>query len=98
MVFAGIPPEERRDRVAKVLDIVGLTPRAGHRPAQLSGGEPQRVAIARAVVMQPSLLLADEATGNLDSASGRDIVNLIEAMNQSGLTLIVVTHDPTIGE
>ncbi len=98
MVFAGIPPEERRERVGKVLDIVGLTPRAGHRPAQLSGGEQQRVAIARAVVMQPSLLLADEATGNLDSASGRDIVNLIEAMNQSGLTLIVVTHDPMIGE
>jgi putative ABC transport system ATP-binding protein len=98
MVFAGIAPDERRHRVDKALDVVGLTPRAGHRPDQLSGGEQQRVAIARAVVMNPALLLADEPTGNLDSTSGSEIVNLIEGMNQRGLTLIVVTHDPRIGE
>ena len=98
MIFAGIAPSERTDRALRALEVVGLTPRAGHRPDQLSGGEQQRVAIARAVVMNPSLLLADEPTGNLDSVSGRDIVGLIEGMNQRGLTLIVVTHDPRIGE
>ncbi len=98
MVFAGVPPQERGQRVSQALDMVGLTPRAGHRPNQLSGGEQQRVAIARAVVMNPALLLADEPTGNLDSGSGREIVSLIEGMNQRGLTLIVVTHDPRIGE
>jgi putative ABC transport system ATP-binding protein len=98
MVFAGIEPEERRRRAQKALDVVGLTARATHRPDQLSGGEQQRVAIARAVVMNPALLLADEPTGNLDSVSGREIVNLIEGMNRQGLTLIVVTHDPRIGE
>jgi putative ABC transport system ATP-binding protein len=97
MVFAGVPPQERARRVSEVLDVVGLTPRAGHRPDQLSGGEQQRVAIARAVVMNPALLLADEPTGNLDSASGGEIVSLIEGMNRRGLTLIVVTHDPRIG-
>lgn len=97
MVFAGIAPQERAERVRQALEVVGLTPRAGHRPDQLSGGEQQRVAIARAVVMKPALLLADEPTGNLDSVSGREIVNLIEGMNQRGLTLIVVTHDPQIG-
>ncbi len=97
MVFAGIPPQERAERARQVLETVGLTPRASHRPEQLSGGEQQRVAIARAVVMNPALLLADEPTGNLDSTSGREIVSLIEGMNQRGLTLIVVTHDPNIG-
>ena len=98
MVFAGVRPEERRERVREALGKVGLSPRAGHRPDQMSGGEQQRVAIARAVVMNPALLLADEPTGNLDTASGQEIVNLIESMNRSGLTLIVVTHDPRIGE
>ena len=98
MIFAGIDAGERADRARQALDVVGLTPRMGHRPDQLSGGEQQRVAIARAVVMNPALLLADEPTGNLDSHSGREIVSLIEGMNQRGLTLIVVTHDPTIGQ
>ena len=98
MIFAGIDPGERAQRVRQALEVVGLTPRAGHRPDQLSGGEQQRVAIARSVVMNPALLLADEPTGNLDSGSGREIVGLIEGMNQRGLTLIVVTHDPRIGE
>jgi putative ABC transport system ATP-binding protein len=97
MVFAGIAPAERRSRVTTALEVVGLTARAGHRPDQLSGGEQQRVAIARAVVMEPALLLADEPTGNLDSTSGGEIVRLIERMNESGLTLIVVTHDQQIG-
>lgn len=98
MMFAGVPPEERRQRVAQALEKVGLTARATHRPDQLSGGEQQRVAIARAVVMGPALLLADEPTGNLDHAVGSEIVDLMEQMNQSGLTLLVVTHDPHLGE
>ena len=98
MVFGGILPEERDQRVSHVLEVVGLTPRATHRPDQLSGGEQQRVAIARAVVMNPALLLADEPTGNLDSGSGREIINLIEGMNQRGLTLIVVTHDHQLAD
>jgi len=97
MVFAGIPPAERVRHAREVLEQVGLLPRATHRPEQLSGGEQQRVAIARAVILKPALLLADEPSGNLDSASGREILNLIEGMNQGGLTLIVVTHDPAIG-
>ena len=98
LVFAGIPPEERRQRVRQALEVVALTARATHRPDQLSGGEQQRVAIARAIVMNPGLLLADEPTGNLDRASGREIVRLIEDMHARGLTVIVVTHDPRIGE
>jgi putative ABC transport system ATP-binding protein len=98
MVFAGMPPNERNDRVNWALKEVGLLQRAGHRPDQLSGGEQQRVAIARAVVMNPAVLLADEPTGNLDSVSGGEIVDLLEDMNQRGRTLIVVTHDPRVGE
>ena len=98
MMFAGVPPEERRRRVQEALEKVGLTARGDHRPDQLSGGEQQRVAIARAVVMSPALLLADEPTGNLDHSSGGEIVHLMEQMNQSGLTLLVVTHDPLIGK
>lgn len=97
MVFAGIDRAERRARAGRALDAMGLSARVDHRPDQLSGGERQRVAMARAVVMEPAILLADEPTGNLDSASGGEIVQLIEAMNATGLTLIVVTHDPAIG-
>ncbi len=98
MVLAGVRPAERREQVAKALRAVGLTDRAAHRPDQLSGGQRQRVAIARATVMGPSILLADEPTGNLDRASGHEIIELIEKMNREGLTLVVVTHDPEIGQ
>jgi putative ABC transport system ATP-binding protein len=96
MMFAGTERAERQQRAARALDSVGLEPRRGHRPDQLSGGEQQRVAIARAMVMEPEILLADEPTGNLDTASGDEIVHLLEKMNAAGLTLIVVTHDPEI--
>ena len=97
MVLAGLRPAERRERVTTALGRVGLAERSEHRPDQLSGGERQRVAIARAIVMQPSILLADEPTGNLDSKSGQEIVDIVEELNRQGLTLIVVTHDPEIG-
>lgn len=96
MVFAGIAPRERRERALRAIGEVGLTERAEHRPDQLSGGERQRVALARATVMSPALLLADEPTGNLDSASGRQVLDLLDRMNDGGLTLIVVTHDPAV--
>lgn len=96
MLFAGEGREVRRQRAQSALERVGLRYRAHHRPDQLSGGERQRVAIARAVVMQPSLLLADEPTGNLDRSSAAEVMALLEEMNRDGLTLIVVTHDPAI--
>lgn len=97
MMFAGVSREERRRQAEAALETVGLSARAEHRPDQLSGGEQQRVAIARAVIMKPALLLADEPTGNLDQKSGREIVHLMEQMNQAGLTLLVVTHDAQLG-
>jgi putative ABC transport system ATP-binding protein len=97
MVFAGVARAERRVRVAAGLAAVGLTARAGHRPEQLSGGERQRVAIARATIMRPRVLLADEPTGNLDRASGAQVLELLERLHAGGLTLVVVTHDPAVG-
>ncbi len=97
MMLAGIPAAERAKRVAQALKDFGLDQRADHRPDQLSGGQRQRVAIARATIMQPAVMLADEPTGNLDRATGDEVIRLLEELNQRGVTLIVVTHDPEIG-
>jgi len=93
LVLAGVERAERRARVSAALAEVGLAPREDHRPAQLSGGERQRVAIARATIRRPSVLLADEPTGNLDRASGQQILELLGRFHAQGMTLIVVTHD-----
>ena len=98
LVLAGIPPKERAPRVEEILRRLSLTPRADHLPNQLSGGQRQRVAIGRAIVMKPQILLADEPTGNLDSKSGADVVELLEELNLQGITLLVVTHDAHLGE
>ncbi len=98
LVLAGRPPAQRREQVGKILEQLGLTDRAHHRPDQLSGGQCQRIAIARATIMQPTLLLADEPTGNLDSKSGTDVVQVLEQLNAGGITLIVVTHDAEVGK
>lgn len=98
MMLAGIAPKKRRQSALDVLDQVGLADRAGHRPNQLSGGQLQRVAIARAIVMKPRILLADEPTGNLDQASGAEVVEVLENLNREGITLLVVTHDAQLGK
>jgi putative ABC transport system ATP-binding protein len=98
LTLAGLAPRERRERVAAALEAMGLTPRAHHRPDQLSGGQRQRVAIARATVTAPGLILADEPTGNLDRASGEEVIRALEGLNARGLTLVLVTHDPHLGE
>ena len=97
LLLAGLAPKERAARASEALASVGLSPRLDHRPDQLSGGEKQRACLARAVVTRPGLLLADEPTGNLDSASGAEIVALLERLHASGITLLVVTHDAGIG-
>jgi putative ABC transport system ATP-binding protein len=98
MVFAGVPRRERRQRVAQAIAAVGIEARADHLPEQLSGGERQRVAMARATVMRPALLLADEPTGNLDSKSGSAVLEMLDELNDNGLTLLVVTHDPKVAQ
>ena len=98
LVLAGVDPGERRSRVQSVLSMLGISDRAKHRPDQLSGGQRQRVAIARATIMQPRVILADEPTGNLDRGSGNDVVKILEDLNKDGITLILVTHDPELGQ
>ncbi|MEO1929722.1 MAG: ABC transporter ATP-binding protein [Gammaproteobacteria bacterium] len=97
MVLSGLNSKERKERADNALARVSLTDRADHRPEQLSGGQRQRVAIARSIVMEPDVLLADEPTGNLDSASSKEIIKLIEELNKGGLTLMLVTHDVEMG-
>jgi putative ABC transport system ATP-binding protein len=96
MVFAGVPPKERKTRAEQLLADVGLSHRRMHKPGELSGGEQQRVAIARSLVNSPDLLLADEPTGNLDSATGMEVMNLLQGLHRKHYTLIVVTHDERI--
>jgi putative ABC transport system ATP-binding protein len=97
LLLAGVAPAARNERVDQALAAVGLEDRARHRPDQLSGGQRQRIAIARATIMRPAVLLADEPTGNLDSASGADVIRVLENLNSEGLTLVVVTHDMDVG-
>jgi putative ABC transport system ATP-binding protein len=93
--YTGASAEERRERVAAMLDKLGVAHRAKHRPSQLSGGQQQRVAVARALVTRPAVLLADEPTGNLDSAHGDEVMGLLQKINEEGTTIVMVTHSPT---
>lgn len=97
MMLVGVPPGERRRLSDAAMAQLGIADRAHHLPNQLSGGQRQRVALARAIVRRPSLLLADEPTGNLDSKSGAEVVALLERLNAEGITLLVVTHDDSLG-
>lgn len=96
--YSGIPREERASLAKEALNKVGLSDRINHRPHELSGGQKQRVAIARATVTKPKIILADEPTGALDTATGKAVMNLFKEINDSGTTIVIVTHDPRIGE
>jgi len=98
LIFAGIPSRKARKRVEELLEKVGLKDRASHKPTELSGGEMQRVAIARALANEPRLILADEPTGNLDSISGGEIVDLFQTLWKQGHTIVVITHDSEISQ
>jgi putative ABC transport system ATP-binding protein len=95
LVYQSMPRAARRSRVREVLELVGLQPRARHRPTQLSGGQQQRVAVARAVVCDPKLIVADEPTGNLDTKNGEDVMDMLATLNEQGATILMVTHSPS---
>ena len=98
LMLAGIPAKKRRASVDDILEKLGIAHRAHHLPNQLSGGERQRVAIGRSIIMQPTIILADEPTGNLDSRSGAEVTEILESLNRDGITLLIVTHDNSMGE
>jgi len=95
LLYHNVPSGERRTRVDEVMDKVGIAHRAKHRPSQLSGGQQQRVAVARALVAAPKLILADEPTGNLDTAHGEEVMKMLQALNAEGSTIVMVTHSPS---
>ncbi len=96
MVYAGVKPRERAERARVALEMVGLANRAGHKPSELSGGQQQRVAVARAIVTDPAIVLADEPTGNLDTTSSGEMLDLLDRLHESGRTIVVITHEPDV--